>query len=113
MTKRTQAIVAAGAWKLPTNSVWNIPTDTDEVRFDYTIINEMWGFSIISKMRALAITMCGKIYGERSASYPCPDGYTAYGRISINGKKVKAFSSSKLFEREDGSLCDVAVWIIR
>ena len=35
------------------------------------------------------------------------------GQVSLGGKKYSAFTSSQLFEREDGSLVDVGVIFVR
>lgn len=109
--KFAQAIVGPGSWKLSKNEIWNIPNHpTDDVHFEIEQLSNFAG-TIIS-LKALVIDSEGRIYGIRKAREIKSDGYGATGRVSVNGKKVKCFTSSKLFEREDGSLCDVAVlWI--
>ena len=103
------AEMSAGSWKLDKNDVWNIPPDTDSVRFKCETIGP-WG--LLLTLKALAVSFEGRVYGVRTMYRPVEGGHTQFGRISIGGKKCKAFTSSRLFEREDGSLCDVAVFII-
>lgn len=105
-----QAEVHPGAWKLEPNDIWNVPDDTNELRHD---IETRPGFhQTILKIVGLAIDLDGKIYGMRSLISPKESGYQMEGRVSIGGKKHRAFTSSKLFERPDGSLCDVGVLIV-
>ena len=103
-----QAEVAPGAWKLPENSVWNVPAaPTNEVGFEI----ETWPtvHQPIKKLAGLAIDNDGRVYGWRTLTDPREDGYVQRGRVSVCGRVVKAFTGSKLFERPDGSLCNVAV----
>ena len=103
-----QAEVHPGAWKLKENEVWNIPKHgINEVRFEFETIGP-W----IKKLQGLALTLDGKIFGERSLTEPKESGYVMEGRVSVQGKKYRAFTSSKLFEREDGSLVDVGVLVV-
>lgn len=103
-----QAIPAAGAWKLPANEVWNLPErPTNEVRFDITTTGSGW--NLITGIKGLAVDRDGKVWGWRALSNPKESGYVQEGTVSIAGQKVRAFTSSQLFEREDGSLCDVAI----
>lgn len=106
-----QATVHAGAWKIWPNPVWYPPDGVHEVRFD---MKQGSGFHrpIIS-LKALAVGLDGKLYGVRTMSRPKESGYNMEGRVSIAGKTHSAFTSSKLFERPDGSLVDVAVFVIR
>ena len=48
-------------------------------------------------------------YGIRTLTNLRQSGYELEGRVSINGKKYSAFTSSQLFELPDGKLIDVAV----
>lgn len=108
--KKANAITNAGSWKLENNEVWNIPAKpTNQVHFEMVTVGP---WQIIKTLKALVIDMDGGVYGIRSMYAPSEIGYTSFGRVSLNGKKVKAFTSSRMFEREDGSLCDVAVFII-
>lgn len=109
--KYVQAEVAPGAWKLPQNDLWNIPPKgTGELRF---LMEHGEGFHRpLIAIEALAITIDGKVFGNRRMHHPRESGYNQEGRVSVGGKKHRAFTSSRLFEREDGSLCDVAVFIV-
>lgn len=105
-----QAEVHAGAWKLGQNEVWNVPEKgTHEVRFDIKTRGP-WG--MISGIAGLAIEPDGRVWGWRKLSNPQEDGYVQRGTVSVGGQNIHAFTSSRLFEREDGSLCDVAVLYI-
>lgn len=110
--KFVQAIISPGSWKLPKNEIWNIPEKPiNDVHF---VIKQLNNFaSTIISITALVCDMDGKIYGMRKASNIKEQGYGAKGRVSVNGKKYSCWTSSQLFEREDGSLCDVAILHIR
>lgn len=47
-------------------------------------------------------------YGIRTLSNIHQSGYELEGRVSINGKKYSAFTSSQLFELEDKRLVNIA-----
>lgn len=76
-------------------------------------------WSIISSYRSLCITSTWKdvgyskyvdeytIYGDRQLSNPRQSGYDLEGYVSVEGKKLSAFTSSILFELPDGILIDV------
>ena len=49
------------------------------------------------------------IYGVRTLSDIRESGYELEGRVSINWKKHRGFTSSQLFKLEDGKLVDVAI----
>ena len=111
LPKFVQAIVGPGSWKLSKNELWNIPEKPiNDVHFK---VEQLKNFAqTVVSLTALVIDSEGRIYGTRKAREIKSDGYGARGRVSVNGKKVKCFTASKLFERGDGSLCDVAVlWI--
>lgn len=92
--------------ELPANTVWNIPeSPVNEVRGD---MKHSGPWQIVTGYRALAIDMHGRVYGMRSLSNPRESGYVLEGSVSIDGHKYRAFTSSKLFHRTDGSLCEVA-----
>jgi len=107
--KYAQAETHPGAWKLPANDVWNIPPGSEQ-RFDMECVGP---WQIVSKIRGLAIDLDGRVYGMRSMSRPRQSGYEMEGYVSIGSKKRSAFTSSMLFEREDGSLVSVACLIVR
>ena len=109
MKNHVLAEVRAGAWKLPKNDIWNIP-EAVEKRFEYET-GARFHKPIVS-LSALAITLDGRVFGHRRMTAPRESGYNMEGRVSIGGKKYRAFTSSKLFEREDGLLCEVAVLVV-
>lgn len=49
------------------------------------------------------------IYGIRQLLDIREDGYSLSGRVSVNGRKYRAFTSSALMQRPDGKLVNVAV----
>jgi hypothetical protein len=101
-----RAIANPGSWILEKNPIWNIPADTNEIRFNIETIGP---WSIPLRVKALAVTLDGKVFGERTMYAPKESGYQLEGRVSIGGKKYRAWTSSQLFERPDKSLCEVAV----
>ena len=105
-----QAEVKPGSWKLRDNEIWSIPNDVGEQRFE---MKHHGPWNVIVSIRALAITLDGKVFGMRRMSRPKESGYQMEGRVNIGHRKYRAFTSSKLFERPDGSLVDVAVFIVR
>lgn len=48
------------------------------------------------------------VYGKRTLTRPQQSGYQLEGRVSIGGKRYRAFTSSQLFELPDGRLIDAA-----
>jgi len=64
---------------------------------------------------ALKIFNTGEItiYGNRTLSNPKPGGYELEGRVSLQGKKHTAFTSSHLFDLENGHLIDVGIIFVR
>lgn len=48
-------------------------------------------------------------YGARTMNNIRQSGYELEGYVSIQGKKYSAFTSSQLFELEDGKLVNVAI----
>lgn len=78
-----------------------------------------WG--ICSKISGIATTATWKsgpvhriqdtmtILGRRTMSNPRSMGYDMEGRVSVSGKRWRAFTSSNLFQLPDGKLVDVAI----
>lgn len=78
-----------------------------------------WG--IVSKVSAIAMSVKGEevfgsfratertIYGMRSLSNPKQLGYDMEGKVSINGTKRRAFTSSVLIELPDKRLINCAI----
>jgi hypothetical protein len=110
----------AGAWRLPEDAPWRIPDDDE----GFDVVNEGRWMGRVVKIRGLAITSFdfnevtstparGFVLGYRNLLDPKESGYQIEGRVSIGGKKYSAFTSSRIFERPDRSLCDVAVLYVR
>ena len=101
------AQVRAGAWKLEPNDVWSVPDDVAEVPFQM----ERWpGYHApLKSVRGIAMDEQGCVYGPRVLSGAREMGHCLEGRVSIGGQKYRAFTSSRLFERPDGSLVDVGI----
>lgn len=98
---RTLAIKGPGSWKLPQNDVWNVPERGYQIQaYDGP------------KPRGVVVDRLGYVYGPRTMQEAKPDGYTAFGRVSVMGRKVRAFTSRQIFVRLDGSLVDVPVLCI-
>lgn len=108
--KFAQATTNPGSWLLSDNDVWSIPKTGGEQRFDVETTG--YGWNLLTKLRGLAVSLDGKVYGMRAMNRPKESGYQQMGRVSIGGRMRKAFTSSKLFERPDGSLINVAVFIV-
>ena len=107
MKKYAQAEVGPGEWVLPKNNVWNLPTGRSEVPFDIELFHGR-----IMNLVGLAVTQDGKVFGYRLLQEPKESGYHMGGRVTVHGKKYRAFTSTKLFRRSDGSLCDVAILMV-
>jgi hypothetical protein len=56
-------------------------------------------WSLLVNLRALAIEKCENgvlVYGDRNMRYPRENGCAQFGRVSVDGKKRRAFTSSML-----------------
>lgn len=102
---RTYPVIDANG-HLAVNAIWNVPTDTNEVR---GTLKTFGPWQIAVSYRALAMDQHGRVFGIRTMSKPRESGYVLEGRVAIESKSYRAFTSSKMFTREDGSLCDVAI----
>ena len=122
--KYAEAESTGGSWKLPHNDVWNIPSKDvgGDVHLETTYSDGP--FHTITKLSGLVISCefydrCPtrsrkhRVYGHRSLTNLRESGYQMEGQVSLGGKKYSAFTSSQLFEREDGSLVDVGVIFVR
>lgn len=110
-------LFACGSTEIRPNDVF-YPTDSKQ-NLDIET-HEPWG--IVSKVRGLAVeritegtypnvgnTLRVIIHGVRSLSNPRESGHQMEGRVSIDGKRRRAFTSSMLFRLPDGKLCDVEI----
>ena len=87
-------------------TVWSIPAPpVHEVRGE---MNTVGPWQIVMGYRALAVDKHGRVFGVCSLDKPRDSSGCLEGKVSIEGKKYRAFTSSRLFRRADGSLCDVA-----
>lgn len=105
------AIRDGGAWTLAQNDLWNIPEGLSGSKFEVKYAGQ-YGFQYPTALRGLAMTMTGQILGIRSLSDMKQEGYACHGRVSIGGKKRRAFTSTRLFQRPDKSLVNVDVLIV-
>ena len=121
-----KAFIYPGSWILPKNHIWNVPGPpfVSEVPFEQE--STSWG--VVHKLRGLVVSRVygaigtprdklpcgpdGRVYGVRTLSGARQDGYRMIGRVSIGGKFHRAYTGSVLFQRPDGSLCNVAVLCI-
>ena len=83
--------------ELKTYGVWNIPVS-------YKALTTSTLYSI-DRTRIISET----VYGLRTMTNIRQSGYDLEGYVSINGKKYSCFTSSQLFELENGKLINVAV----
>jgi len=95
---------------LPLNDVWNVPdAPINEVSGTLKTQETQGPWYIPVSYRALAMDMHGRVFGVRTMSRPRESGHALEGRVKVDGKSYCAFTSSRLFARPDGSLCDVAI----
>jgi hypothetical protein len=81
--------------ELKTCGPWQLP-----VSFRALCMSREWGeYSSVTSAKA---------YGIRTLSAPRQEGYVLEGTVSVNGRKVRGFTSSQLFELPDGKLVNVA-----
>ena len=69
------------------------------------------GWNLIRKIKALAVRKAEggvTVYGDRSLNSPRESGYVHEGRVSVEGKSYRAFTSSQLF-LVNGKLVDMAI----
>jgi hypothetical protein len=83
--------------ELKTRGPWNIPISYQAVCISAVYNRESYPIKCLSKT----------VYGLRKMSNMRESGYSAEGRVSVNGKKYTCFTSSQLFE-VDGKLLNVA-----
>jgi len=92
--------------RLAPNDIWNVPpAPQNEVRGSLKTSGP-WARPV--SYRALAMDMHGRIFGLRAMLRVRDSGYDLAGWVKIEGRSYRAFTSSQVFGREDGSSCDVA-----
>lgn len=101
-----QAIYDKGAYRLAVNDVWNVPESVNSIRGELKT-SGMWQLPV--SYRALCVDSERNIYGIRTLTNVQQSGYEIEGRVSVNGKRVRGFSSSMLFYTPSGKLVDVAI----
>ena len=107
-----QAKRIKGAWELEDNPIWCVPKEGHEVRFDVEFIENPF-HQVIKTISGLVVDLERRVYGVRKMHHPKESGYQMEGRVSLGGKKYRAFTGGgTLFVREDGSLIDVASLIV-
>ena len=101
------ADIEGSTWHLAPNTVWNVPSEVHEIHFE--LRHTANPFAFIKSVKGLAMDAQGRVYGTRTLSRCHEAGYVIEGRVSIGGKQYRAFTSSALFERTDGSLVNVGI----
>lgn len=122
----TKYVIATRSWpnhaySLPVNEVWNLPKpgpDMSDVRGE---ANHRGMWQILTSYKALVIAdherdvehyggyaKSIRVYGWRVLQNAKESGYDLEGRVSINGKKYRAFTTSVMFEYPSGQLVNVA-----
>jgi hypothetical protein len=112
----------AGAIKITSRELlaFGIPQtalDAGEMRGDLKTIG-MWHIPVSYRALAMScvwdnsagytVTKSATIYGVRTLADCKQSGHELEGRISIAGKRVRGFTSSQLFEIENGKLVNIA-----
>lgn len=95
-----------GSHELASNPVWNVPDKLGQVHGEFT--HSHFPFASVRTYRALAIDCDGYVYGVRTLTNCRESGFDLEGQVSICGRKLRGFTSSKLFRRADRTHCDVA-----
>ena len=106
MLKTTKAKTDRGAWVLEdcANPIWQIPEGVDEVRFNFNLNS----YGALTSLKGVVMDSEGNIYGERTLTDLKQSGYCMFGRVSVGGKKQRAFTSNQIFE-SNGRLVSVAI----
>lgn len=80
-----------------------------ETQGPWNIISKCYGLATRKDFNTGEIT----IYGYRTLSNPMESGYELEGRVSIKGIKRAAFTSSHLFELDNGHMINVGILFVR
>lgn len=110
MDRYALAIKTLGIWTLEDNEIWSVP-DVPKVGHDIEKAHFLVGY-LITKIRGLACSQHGHVFGMRTLSNPRAQGYAHGGTVSIGGHCYRAFTSTQLFQRPDGSQCDVGILFV-
>lgn len=86
------------AWTL--NSEHDIPVEVEHSRGP---------FASIVGVRAPVVDSKGGLYPPRRLQKCREEGYAVHGEVSLGGVKCRAFTSSVMFQRADGTLVSVGV----
>ncbi len=90
--------------KLTTQGPWGIP-----VSYKALATTQIWEDSVPWDLSPGLPIGSLRVFGPRTLTGIRQDGHALEGRVSINGKSYRAFTSSQLFELPDGTLVDVAI----
>jgi hypothetical protein len=97
--------IEAGKFRLDvkTKGLWQIPVSITGVCVSARWIDQSWGRTVSHYT----------LNGIRTMTKPDALGYEMEGRVSLNGVKVRAFTSSVMFQiQETGKLVSVAVLFV-
>jgi len=92
-----------------------IDTQVDEIRLKtehrgpWQIMAKCSGLCISSKFGKFSRVLETKIFGQRTLSRVRQGGYELNGHVSVEGRSYPAFTSSQLFETEEGHFIDIGV----
>lgn len=94
-----QAAIEAGEFRgeMKTRGEWQIP-----VSYKALCVSSEW------QREFPRVRTSETVYGLRTLSAPRSLGYALEGKVSVNGRKVRGFTSSQLFELPGGKLVNVA-----
>lgn len=106
-----QTTANGGALVLPQNKIWNVPSISEGDQ-GFKIEVGPGPHSPLRSLTALVMSTDGRVFGIRKSSELTENGASGhFVRISLAGQKRRCFTSSRLFQRPDGSLCEVAVFL--
>lgn len=106
----------SAVWKI-TEEQWReyISSELEDQRFE---METMGPWRVVRRVSAPATSIVWgeystaesiTLYGRCAMHNPRESGYQLEGRVSIKGKKYRAFTSSCMFELPDGRLLETAV----
>ena len=83
---------------LKSRGMWQIPVSYKAL-LETKVFDDTKGYTTVPS---------ADIFGVGTLSKPKQSGYQLEGRVSLNGKKYRGFTSSQLFELPDGHLVAIA-----